>query len=58
MAVHGEVSVRYAELAEALGLVRATQINFDRDPELALRRAGELEQLLERFMARLEEHRA
>ena len=58
MAVHGEVSVRYVELAEALGLVRAVQSNFDRDPVLALRRAGELEQLLERFMARLEEHRA
>ncbi len=58
MAVHGEVSVRYAELAWALGMVRAVQTDFERDRELALSHAGQLEELLEQLMARLEEDRA
>jgi len=57
VAVHGNVSVEYRELAEALGLTRAAWRNLTGDPALAERRLNELEQLLEDLMARLEEHR-
>jgi hypothetical protein len=55
--VRGSVAVEHGQFAEAIGLFRAAGPNVTADPELALRRLDELEQLAEDLMARLAEHR-